>query len=85
VIELPRAALRGGDRVVIVDDEERLQLRDVQVLRRERETVLIRSGIEPGERVCVMPLAVTIEGMPVKALERPALAGSDRRVLRRAS
>jgi RND family efflux transporter MFP subunit len=85
VIELPRAALRGGDQVVIVDDEERLQLRDVQVLRRERETVLIRSGIEPGERVCVMPLAVTVEGMPVKTLERPALAGGDRPVPRRAS
>ncbi|MEN8181656.1 MAG: efflux RND transporter periplasmic adaptor subunit [Myxococcota bacterium] len=85
VIELPRAALRGGDQVVIVDDEERLRLRPVQVLRRERETVLIRSGIEPGERVCVMPLAVTVEGMMVKALERPALAGDDRRALRRAS
>jgi RND family efflux transporter MFP subunit len=85
VIELPRAALRGGDQVVVVDDEDRLRLRGVEVLRRERETVLIRSGIEPGERVCVMPLAVTVEGMPVKTLERPALAGGERRAQRRAS
>ena len=56
VIRLPRTALREGDTVFVIDGASRLEFRQVDVLRREREVVLIRAGIEDGEQICVSPL-----------------------------
>jgi RND family efflux transporter MFP subunit len=69
VVALPRAALRDADRVLIVDRDERLRARRVEVLRRERDRVLVRSGLEPGERVCTSVLDVVTEGMQVRTIE----------------
>jgi RND family efflux transporter MFP subunit len=65
VVVLPRNALRNGNRVLVVDDENRLHYRSIQPLRLYRDQVLIQSGLESGERVCISPLQTAIEGMPV--------------------
>lgn len=66
VMVLPRSALREGNRVLVVDDEDRLRYREIDPLRLYQDQVLIRGGLTPGERVCVSPLQTAIEGMPVK-------------------
>lgn len=66
VVVLPRSALRTGDRVLVVDAEDRLRFRDVDVMRRGREEALIRGGISPGERVCVSALETPVDGMHVR-------------------
>jgi RND family efflux transporter MFP subunit len=65
-IVLPRAALRGTNSVLVVSDE-RLYFRDVVVLRTDTERVIITSGLKPGERVCISPLDVVVEGMRVRS------------------
>ena len=65
VVVLPRNALRNGNRVLVVDDENRLHYRDIEPLRLYRDQVLIPSGLQSGERVCISPLQTAIEGMPV--------------------
>jgi multidrug efflux pump subunit AcrA (membrane-fusion protein) len=68
--ELPRSALRERDgAVVIVDDEQRLRLRRVEVLRTERERVWIAAGLTPGERVVITPLDVFVEGSVVRTTD----------------
>ncbi len=69
VVSLPRTALRGDTTVYVVDQDNRLAFRPVDVLRRERDTVLVREGLEAGERVCVSPLEVAVDGMRVKIVE----------------
>jgi multidrug efflux pump subunit AcrA (membrane-fusion protein) len=66
VVVLPRTALRGADRVLVVNGEERLSFRDVTVLGGDRASVVIGSGLDSGERVCVSPLDVVVEGMRVR-------------------
>ena len=66
IVVLPRSALRGRDQVVVVDGENRLRLRRVDILRTERETVVIAGGLAPGERVCTSPLETVDEGSQVK-------------------
>ena len=56
----------------MVDSAGLLRFRRVDVLRREREVVLIRAGIEEGERICVSPLETAIDGMAVEIAESPA-------------
>lgn len=66
VVALPRAALRDNDRVLIVDSDERLQYRDVEIVRREAQRVLVRAGLDDGDRVCVSTLEIVAEGMSVQ-------------------
>lgn len=63
---LPRDALRAGGHVYVVDDESRLHFRDVEVLRTERDQVILAGGLESGERVCTSPLDAALDGMLVR-------------------
>ncbi len=71
VTALPRTALRGGDKIVVVDESSRLRSRRVDILRRDRDQVWIQSGIEAGESVCITPLAVVVDGMEVVIASDP--------------
>lgn len=68
VIVVPRAAMRDQGRVLVVDRDDTLRQRPVEVLRIDREEVLIRADLEPGERIVVSPLQVVVEGMRVRAI-----------------
>ncbi|APG27729.1 hypothetical protein A7E78_07690 [Syntrophotalea acetylenivorans] len=63
---LPRRALRDDNTVWIVDSDSLLHIRSVQVLRRERDSVIIGSGLQDGERVIVSALAGAAEGLKVR-------------------
>lgn len=63
---LPRAALRSGDQVWVVDDQGRIGFRKVQVARVQEEKVLISDGLEPGDRVVTTQLKAVTEGMLVR-------------------
>ncbi len=77
VIRLPRTALHEGDIVFVVDGGSRLRFRPVDVLRREREVVLIRGGIEESEQICVSPLEPAVNGMAVEVLESPVTGSAE--------
>jgi multidrug efflux pump subunit AcrA (membrane-fusion protein) len=63
---LPREALREGDRVLVVDGDDRLRFRAVQVARLTREHVIVGAGLAAGERVCISPRATPVDGMAVR-------------------
>ena len=66
VFVVPRRALRENDRVLVVDADSRMHYRAVEVLRRERDQVVIGEGLAAGERVCVSPIQAVIDGMLVR-------------------
>lgn len=68
VISLPRAAMRNGNQVLVVDASSRLRYRNVDLLRLDRDQVLIRAGLQPGEMVCISPIQTVIDGMRVKPI-----------------
>ena len=69
VVTLPRAALRGEDQVLVVDAESRLRFRRVNVVRLEREQVIIDLGLDEGELVSLATLATVVDGMKVRIQE----------------
>jgi multidrug efflux pump subunit AcrA (membrane-fusion protein) len=75
VIAVPRSAMRNDERILIVDDDDRLRFRDVDVLRIQHDDVLIRMQLGPGERICVSPLQVVVDGMRVQPIEERAPQG----------
>ena len=61
--------MHGENRIAIVDDENRLRFRRVEILRIASDQVYIQSGIETGERVCLSALETQVDGMEVRILE----------------
>ncbi len=74
---LPRSAMRSGDQVLVVDPEGKLRFRNVDVYRMERERVLVRAGIDRGDRIVVSPLETAVEGMTVHVLSSNTEIPSD--------
>ncbi|MCE8003460.1 efflux RND transporter periplasmic adaptor subunit [Billgrantia ethanolica] len=73
---LPAAALRPGDELWLLDEEERLRRRTVSVIHRGETRVLIADGLEDGERVVTSQLGQPRTGMRLRSRiadsERPA-------------
>ncbi len=66
IVTLPRSALRDGNRVLIVDADNRLWFREVVPLRFYRDQVLVSAGLAAGEQVCLSPIQTVVEGMTVQ-------------------
>lgn len=79
VVVLPREAIRGADQVLVVDDDNRLRFRTVEVVRADLGIAVVRSGLVAGERVCLSALEAVVDGMQVRVVEDavPAEKGSD--------
>ncbi len=69
VVVLPRSALRSGETVWVLDDEDRLAIRETDLLSASSEKVIVSSGVRPGERVITSPLELAIVGMRLRAEE----------------
>lgn len=69
LVILPRSALRGKNRVFIVDQENRLRSRDVEVLRIVQDQVYVKEGLMLGDKVCISALESALDGMLVRPSE----------------
>ncbi|MEO0446143.1 MAG: efflux RND transporter periplasmic adaptor subunit [Verrucomicrobiota bacterium] len=77
VYRIPNQALRGENTLLLVDEEDRLQLQEVTVVRKEEHLSLVSSGLDPGDRVCLTALDVVVEGLAVSPQEIPELPAAD--------
>lgn len=65
-VRLPRIALVDQKTVYLVDDNNQLQLRQVNVMRTEPGYAIINQGLENGDRVLLTKLDLMTNGMEVK-------------------
>ena len=70
VIAIPRSALRENATVWIADKNNKLQIRPVTVVRRERDMLFIEKGLKEGERVVLTSLSGAAEGINLRAIEK---------------
>lgn len=68
VVVLPRNAIRNGNQVLVVDENDQLRFRDVTLLRVYGDDAFISGGLSRGERVCVSALQAVVDGMRVAPL-----------------
>ena len=67
VVVIPRAALRGKNRVLVVTGN-RLYYRTIDILRADAEKVVVKSGLKLGEQLCVSPIDTVVDGMRVRTV-----------------
>ncbi|MDA1243530.1 MAG: efflux RND transporter periplasmic adaptor subunit [Proteobacteria bacterium] len=66
IISLPRSAIRNNSQVLVVDAENKMYYRDVDIFRLEQDRVLISGGLVPGEKICTSPIQAVVDGMSVR-------------------
>jgi RND family efflux transporter MFP subunit len=76
VLALDRSALREGNRLWIVDANNRLQIRNAKVLWRQEDRVFLEAALGPAETVVVSDLRVALPDTEVRA--QPAVEASAR-------
>ncbi len=65
VFDVPRAAVREGSHVWVVNDQGRLERRDIQIGWGTDHRVFVIEGLEPGAQVVTTKLSSPIQGMEV--------------------
>ena len=68
VYTVPRTAVREGNQLLLVDAEQRLRIRDVEIAWGDDENVVVSGGLAPGDIICTTPPAFATEGAQVDPL-----------------
>lgn len=68
VISVPRSALRNQSQVVIVDEDNKMWSRPIEIMHSNPKSILVR-GIANGSLVVISPLDMLIEGTEVTVQE----------------
>ena len=66
VFSVPRGAVHDGRFIWIMDAADRLDIRPVDILWGDAERVLVREGLQEGERLVVSALSAPAQGMLLK-------------------
>jgi RND family efflux transporter MFP subunit len=69
IIRVPRSVVRGSDELVFVDSENKLDIRNVEIVRSDADYAFISGGAKAGERVVVTVLETAINGLQVRTTE----------------
>ncbi len=69
-VVLDRAYLRDGDAVWLVDNDNTLEIRSVEVAYRGPREVVIAGGLREGERIVASDLSTPVAGMPLRVSDR---------------
>ena len=66
VVVLPRSSLRPGNQVWLIDDQQQLQMKDIEVVRADEESLYISSGVSDGQLICITSLENPLPGTQVQ-------------------
>lgn len=69
LMQLPRSALRDGDRLFVANDEDQLEIREVTVVRSTPQQVYLSGGVNEGDRVIVTAIQAPLPGMALRVRE----------------
>lgn len=67
VYAIPRQALRAGDRIWILNQKSRLDIRSVDIVWRRKDEILVNAELAPQERVITSRLQLPLPGMKVQS------------------
>ena len=74
IFVLPRSAMQANKQIYIIDEDNKLQFRNVDILRAVGEDLYIVDGLAPGETVSLSTVSNAIEGMAVRPLANNDIA-----------
>ncbi|MBL7214915.1 MAG: HlyD family efflux transporter periplasmic adaptor subunit [Phycisphaerae bacterium] len=72
VFGIKRDYLRDGDNIWIMNDEDRMEIRPVEVVFREKQMVYLSDGLQAGDRIVTTDISSPVDGMLLRLNDTPA-------------
>jgi RND family efflux transporter MFP subunit len=69
VFPVERGYIRNGNQVWIMNDQMELEIRAVDIVFGNKDTVYIRNGFQEGDQLVTTDLSTPVEGMPLRTRE----------------
>ncbi len=66
VFVLPRSLLSGTDNVLIADQDNKVQRREVEIVWHDAENIVVRSGLNSGDRIISTAMPYATDGAEIK-------------------
>jgi RND family efflux transporter MFP subunit len=66
VFPIQREYIRNGNQVWIMNENNKLEIRPVEIVFGSKDTVYIRNGFQEGDKVVTTDLSTPVEGMPLR-------------------
>ncbi|MCP3675885.1 MAG: efflux RND transporter periplasmic adaptor subunit [Gammaproteobacteria bacterium] len=66
IIKVPRSSIRGKNQLMFVDEDSRLRIKTVDILRADSKFAYIRDGVFSGEKITITAIESPIDGMKVR-------------------
>lgn len=80
-IRIPRTALRGSDQVLVVTDEDKIDIRTVDIAYSDQAYVYVTGGVSPGERITTTAIEAPTDGMAVRTADSARNDGDNETVV----
>ncbi len=71
VAAIERSTVRAGDRAWVMNDDNRLEIRPLDIIYSDHDSVFVASGLAEGERLVVSDLSAAVEGRPLRINGNP--------------
>lgn len=66
LVEVPRRAVRENDQIFVFSEDGLLSIRNPVIAWRLPHSILVRTGVEDGERVITSPMEAPVEGLSLQ-------------------
>ena len=66
IIDVPRDWLYEGERLLVMQPDDTLQIRPINIIWRGPDTVYVDAGVTPQDRIITTRLSVPVEGMALR-------------------
>lgn len=73
VFVMPRKYYRKNEYVVIIDEDNQLRRRSIEVEWSDEDSLVVSGGLKAGERMCLTPLSFPAEGMRVAVVQEDGI------------
>jgi len=73
---IPRHALQRGETLWIIDEQQKIYPRDVQIVSTDEEYAYVDGGLMNGDRYTITPIDQPLPGMPVRVNTLPRLSNA---------
>ena len=69
LIRIPRTALRGADQVLVVNVEDKIEIRTVNIVRSDEQYAYVSDGVSAGEQISTTVIEAPANGMSVRTAD----------------
>jgi len=80
VIVIPRDLYRKNEYVVVIEEDGTLRRKSIEIEWSDEESLVVSSGLNPGDRVCLTHLSFPSEGMKVAVVFEDGIDVADRSI-----